>query len=196
MDEQSWVALPPVTISERVAALPPGMHWSGILTGGRGAGKSTWCAALAEDARARGLSVAGLLSRAIFDNDNLPLAERVKVRIDLVDLASDAARVLATPGDPDAEGHGMRWHFHDDTITWGNQVLASVSGADLVIIDELGPLELTHGRGLTAGLALLDKCAYSCVAIVVVRPELLSQAQQRWPSAAVLTVPAWGRSGG
>ncbi len=181
----------PEQVLTQVAALPPGARWLGILTGGRGAGKSTWCAVLAEAARARGLAVAGVLSRAVFADEGLPPADRVKVRIDLVDLATGAAHVLATPGDPETEGHGMRWHFHDEAVAWGNQVLACVGGADLVIIDELGPLELTHGRGLTAGLALLDARGYS-VGLVVVRPELVPQAQQRWPDAEVITVPAWG----
>ncbi len=171
--------------------MPRGARWLGILTGGRGAGKSTWCGTLVEQAHERGLRVAGVLSRAIFDDDSLPPAERVKVRIDLVDLATGVARVLATPGDPVAEGHGMRWHFHDETVVWGNQVLALAGSADLVIIDELGPLELTHGRGLTAGLALLDAQRHNA-AVVIIRPELVPQAQQRWPNAHVFTVPAWG----
>lgn len=181
----------PEQVLAHIAALSAGAPWLGILTGGRGAGKSTWCAALADSARARGISVAGVLSRAVFDDDSLPPAERVKVRIDLVDLGTGAAHVLATPGNPDAEGHGMRWHFHDETIAWANQVLASVGDANLVIIDELGPLEMTHGRGLTAGLALLDERRYS-VGLVVIRPELVPEAQKRWPEAEVFTVPAWG----
>ena len=189
----------PEQVLAQMAALPAGTRWQGILTGGRGAGKSTWCFTLAEAARSRGFSVAGVLSRAIFANDSFPPAER-KVRIDLVDLTTGDARTLATPGDPDAEGHGMRWHFHNETIAWGNAALeaagAATSGshrgaADLLIIDELGPLELTHGRGLTAGLALLDERGYS-FAVVVIRPELVPQAQQRWPDAEVFTVPAWG----
>jgi nucleoside-triphosphatase len=199
MDDQGRAALPPATICERVAALPPGARWLGILTGGRGAGKSTWCAALAQAARARGLSVGGVLSRAVFDDERLPVPQRIKLRIDLVDLATGDTRVLATPGDAAAEGHGLRWHFYDEAIAWGNGALeanaaleanGAEDGAHLVIIDELGPLELTHARGLTAGLALLDKGAYRA-AVVVIRPELLEAAVARWPGAEVVAVPAW-----
>lgn len=183
-------AVSPGEICDLITTLPSDRRWLGILTGWRGRGKTTWCSALASVARARGLAVAGLLSPAIFDTDSLPVAERIKLRIDLVDLATGYSRVLATPGDPHAEGHGMRWHFIQETIAWGNAALSSADAADLVIIDELGPLELTHGRGLTAGVALLDEHRYSC-AVAVIRPELVAQAQARWPEAVVLTVPAW-----
>lgn len=183
-------AVSPGEICDLLTTLPSGRRWLGILTGWRGRGKTTWCSALASVARARGLAVAGLLSPGIFDTNSLPVAERIKLRIDLVDLATGYSRVLATPGDPHAEGHGMRWHFIQETIAWGNAALSSADAADLVIIDELGPLELTHGRGLTAGVALLDEHRYSC-AVVVIRPELVAQAQARWPEAVVLTVPAW-----
>lgn len=183
-------AVSPGEICDLITTLPSDRRWLGILTGWRGRGKTTWCSALASVARARGLAVAGLLSPAIYDTDSLPVAERIKLRIDLVDLATGYSRVLATPGDPHAEGHGMRWHFIQETIAWGNAALSSADAADLVIIDELGPLELTHGQGLTAGLSLLDEHRYSC-AVAVIRPELVAQAQARWPEAVVLTVPAW-----
>jgi len=183
-------AVSPGEICDLITTLPSDRRWLGILTGWRGRGKTTWCSALASVARARGLAVAGLLSPGIFDTNSLPVAERIKLRIDLVDLATGYSRVLATPGDPHAEGHGMRWHFIQETIAWGNAALSSADAADLVIIDELGPLELTHGRGLTAGLSLLDERRYT-FAVAVIRPELVAQAQARWPEAVVLTVPAW-----
>ena len=84
----------------------------------------------------------------------------------------------------------MRWHFEEETLAWGNEALAAAGEADLVLIDELGPLELTHGRGLSAGPALLDggRCR---AAVVVIRPELLEQARARWSRAELLAVPAW-----
>ncbi|MHB1317360.1 MAG: nucleoside-triphosphatase [Anaerolineae bacterium] len=186
----------PEQVAAHVAALPPGARWLGILSGWRGAGKSTWCAALAEAARTRGLAVAGVLSRAVFADDRLPPAEREKTRIDLIDLATGAVSVLATPAEVGSENHGMRWHFDEATVAWGNAVLGGAGVADgvfaeLVIIDELGPLELTHGRGLTAGLDLLDARRYRA-AIAVIRPELLDAALARWPEAEVIGVPQWG----
>ncbi len=181
--------LSPEALLERIRALAPDERWLGILTGPRGAGKTTWCAALARVARARGLSVAGVLSPATFA-PRTPGGDPIKVRIDLLDLATGQARELATPADPALEGHGMRWHFEAETIAWGNARLEAGGPADLWIIDELGPLEITHARGLTAALDRLDSGCYRA-AVVVIRPELLAWACARWPAAAVLTVPAW-----
>jgi nucleoside-triphosphatase len=184
--------LTPEQVVSLVVALPPGARWLGILTGWRGAGKTTWCAALAAAARARGLSVAGVLSPAVFADG----APGVKVRIDLTDLATGDTRVLATPAGSEGDkhgampSHGLRWHFCQETVEWGNAALEAARGADLVIIDELGPLEFTHGRGLVAGLALLDRDDYRA-AIAVIRPELLASALTRWPEATVITVPGW-----
>jgi nucleoside-triphosphatase THEP1 len=153
------------------------------VTGGRGSGKSRWCARLVERSRRRGWRVAGVLSPAAMAGDH-------KVGIDLVDVTTGDGRRLADLRHGAGEGATTeRWRFSDAALAWGNEILrrAGEDRADLLVIDEIGPLELNRGTGLGAALALVDglPCGVACV---VVRPSLLAAALQRWPSALVLDV--------
>ncbi len=159
-----------------------------LLTGQRGVGKSTWCAALAKLAQRHGWHVEGIWSPAV-------LVQGVKIAIDLEDLATGERRRLATGlGNEARSAYGLRWHFDEGTLAWGNAVLVKVDKADLLILDELGPLEFTHGEGLTEGIRLLDGGRYQ-LAVAVIRPELLPQARRRWPGAWIVTPPNRGAPG-
>jgi len=161
-----------------------------IVTGARGSGKSRWCAALVASARARGLRVAGVASPAVLEGGALVGQGVRKVAIDLVDLASEERRRLAVVRRADEPGTAtQRWRFDEDALAWGNERLRAAAGADvdLLVVDELGPLEFVRGVGFTEGLAAIDAGAYT-VACVVVRPALVDEALRRWPDATVLDV--------
>jgi len=165
-----------------------------IVTGARGSGKSRWCAAVAAAARARGLRVAGVASPAVFEGGGTAggsLGQR-KVAFDLVDLGSGDRRRLADVRRADEPGTStQRWRFDESALAWGNAALrAATTGAeppDLLLVDELGPLEFARGVGLTEGLAAIDAGRYA-VACVVVRPALVDDALRRWPDATVVDV--------
>ena len=149
-----------------------------FLSGSPGAGKSTWCLELAEAARASGLVVGGLISPAV-------LVDGRKTGIDLVNLASGECRRLAVRRGEAEEGfRTARWVLDPGVLAWGNQQLQALPPGDILILDELGPLEMEQGRGLAAGLALIEKRQMPRI-VAVVRPALLPIARQRWP---------WGRT--
>jgi len=177
-------ALPPHP-EELVAAwgsLPAGSL--ALLTGGRGAGKTRWCEALARSAHEAGLAIAGLLSPAVVIGGE-------KRAIDLLDLATGERRLLAERARPDLPGTaGLGWHFEPEALAAGNAALERVGACDLLLVDELGPLELGRGSGFTAAFDLLDARRYG-LAIVVVRPALVAAAEARWPGAA----PLWDLGG-
>lgn len=151
-----------------------------LVTGERGLGKSTWCTALVAYARLRGHTTQGVLSPAVFDGED-------KVGIDLIDLRRDERRRLAVLREPGTNGVVTpRWHFDAGVLNWGDQILSRVSADhDLLVIDELGPLEFNRGEGWQSGLRVLDSGRYQ-VAFVVVRPELIPQAHARWPHSQIL----------
>ena len=155
-----------------------------IVTGARGTGKSLWCAAVAEAARARGLRVAGVSSPAVIEGGR-------KTAIDLVDLGTGQRRRLAEVRRADEPGTAtQRWRFAEPALAWGNEVLRAAAegpGVDLLLVDELGPLEFVRGEGFTDGLMALDARRYA-VALVVVRPALVDEALRRWPDALVVDV--------
>lgn len=161
-----------------VPPAPQPQRW--IVTGRRGAGKTTFCRKLAERARALGWDVAGLLSPAVLGAG--------KTGIVALDLRHGESRLLAS-AEPRA-GYALRlgmWWFDPDTLAWGNQVLAAALPCDLLIVDEIGPLELELGQGWSAALEVLAGVSYR-LALVVVRPEYCADFQERWPGSQVLTI--------
>ena len=153
-----------------------------ILTGSRGSGKTTLCRELAAAARRSGADVAGVLSPASFVGTR-------KVGIEAMDLRSGETRPLARRHDSARPGtlELCSWSFDERVLAWGNALLQSATPCDLLVVDELGPLELLEGRGWTAGLDAVDSGGYDR-ALVVVRPGLLEQARARWPRAVLVDV--------
>jgi ABC-type cobalamin/Fe3+-siderophores transport system ATPase subunit len=150
-----------------------------IVTGLSGAGKTTWCKQLAALAEERGLSVVGILSPGIFEDGR-------KIGIAVKDLHSGEKYQLAKlRDDGDAELATPRWSFDPEILNWANDRLRLGPVGDLLIIDELGPLEFLRDEGLLAGLARIDSGQYK-VACVVIRSSLLPKALQRWPHAMVI----------
>lgn len=138
-----------------------------VLTGPSGSGKSTACQEAVRLARLGGRSVAGLLTLRRFEAGRL-------TGIDVLDLASGDRRPLAEldrATDGPATDH---WHFHRDGIAWGSSRLASPAAADLVLVDELGPLELVRGQGWSGAFDAL--CApWVRLGVAVVRPALVER---------------------
>ncbi len=88
----------------------------------------------------------------------------------LEDVATGQRRLLAHVAAPAEASVGI-WRFLEATLAWGNAVLAAAADADLLVIDEIGPLELETGRGLTAAFPAL--CSGKArTAVVAVRPRL------------------------
>ncbi len=152
-----------------------------IVTGDRGAGKTTFCTRLIELARSAGKSIGGVVSPAV-------VVEGEKIGIDVIDLHTNERRRLADRFNAQNRGpNTQRWSFHADSVAWGNAVLRAATPCDVLIVDELGTLEFDRGEGWLAGLAALDAGDYR-LGVVVIRPELLLRAQQRWPWARVFTI--------
>jgi len=108
-----------------------------------------------------------------------------KTGIDLVDLKSGERKQLATlRGIGSAQTATQKWVFNDGVIQWGNLILSQAVPCQLLVIDELGPLELERGMGLLAGLAAINSLNYS-VALVVIRPLLVPTALNLMPEAKV-----------
>ena len=65
-----------------------------------------------------------------------------------------------------------RWRLRDEALSWADAALREACPTDLLIVDEVGPVELLHRRGTLPGLrlALAGPCE---LAVVVVRPWLV-----------------------
>lgn len=147
-----------------------------LLSGQRHSGKTSLCRRLAEAVRERGLSAGGILSPAVIENGEC-------VGYDVVDLATGRTRRLASLGGPGVEQVGS-FHFTAEGLSLGRAALAAATLAtpDLVIVDEVGPLELA-GQGWGAHLPPL--AATATVTVFSVRPSLTRSVAERWPPAFV-----------
>jgi nucleoside-triphosphatase len=165
-----------------------------LLTGDSGVGKTTWCLQLIDQARQGGIHVTGLVSPIVLDAGH-------KVGIDLMEVSTGECRRLALhrqdlgqkfSNDPGTST--MNWTFDPAVFAWGNQILVNLGACELLVLDELGPLELSENKGLIAGLKCIDDRRYQ-TACVVIRPSLLSTALERWPWGKILRVTGLSTKG-
>lgn len=152
-----------------------------IISGWRGAGKTTLCRRLIEAARSRGWQVSGLLCPAV-------VVDGVKTGIEVENLQTQEHRLLAHHSDTQpAEIRTKGYAFDSIVLEWGNEILKNSQTSGLFVMDELGPLELIRNEGWTEGIYALDRRAFR-LALVVIRPELLQVAEQRWSPQTVVQV--------
>jgi len=140
-----------------------------IVTGWRGSGKTTFCQEMLLSARAAGWDTAGLLSPAVFQ-------DAVKESIWAEDIRSSEKHLLAA-AHPQTESDLAfgDWYFNRKTLAWGNQVLKSSVPCDLLVIDELGPLEFKLSLGWVSALDVIHSRQFR-LGLVVIRPELFDEA--------------------
>jgi nucleoside-triphosphatase THEP1 len=75
----------------------------------------------------------------------------------------------------------MRWgpyRFVPSSLKWGAKLLARAKPCDLLVVDELGPLELELSKGFANSLDVLAGGGFS-LALVVVRPGLINELKAR-----------------
>ena len=152
-----------------------------MWTGPKHSGKTTTLAQLIDRARLKGISVAGILAPSIYVHDKL-------IGFDIVDLRTLQRCSLARLDVPGRECVG-EFVFTDQGLELGRSALefTTDSTADLIIIDEYGPLELAH-RGWRPQTDRLIAGASGTV-LLVVRDELVDRVVRTYPQTAALIVP-------
>lgn len=145
-----------------------------MVTGSAGVGKTTFCRLLDAHARKAGWNVSGILSPAVMQGG-------IKLGIMVEDLLSGASRPLASKfqWSPFRARVG-RWFFDPEALAWGNWVLETCPPCDLLIVDEIGPLELKFGCGWISALELFRQADYR-LGVVVVRGKLREKARALLP---------------
>lgn len=142
-----------------------------VLTGESGCGKTTLCVRVVESIKARGLDVAGVLT--------LPrLASGEKIGMDVEDIRTGERCALAERAVADQGTANLTWKFDEMGLARGAQILRGSTPCDVLVIDELGPLELIHNQGWISALAVLQAGNYRA-ALVVIRPGLIENFQRQ-----------------
>ena len=150
-----------------------------LVTGSRGAGKTTFCNALVKAAREAGWKVSGIVSQPVYEDSQ-------RTGIDAEDLSTGEKRRLAVRSDQPTPG-AKHWQFDETAIAWGNQVFQTSLPCDLFVVDELGPLEFEHNAGWQAALTAVDSNQYA-IGIVVIRSEMLGHVLLRWSAANLVEI--------
>lgn len=143
-----------------------------LLTGPRGSGKTTAAAAVVERARAAGLQVAGVLAPGTVRDGR-------RWSFDAVDLRTGRRAPLGTRDHPAGWIDLGGFRVAPEGIELGRRALSApaVRGADLVVVDEVGPWELA-GEGW--GPALDRLVAGDLPLLLVVRESLEEAVVDRW----------------
>ena len=145
-----------------------------IWTGPKHSGKTTAVEALAQDARAAGFSVAGLMAPSVHRGGRL-------IGFDVVDLRTGARAPLARRGAA-AGPHVGDYGFLADGLEAGERALgAAAHSAEMVVVDEFGPLEL-RGEGWRAGTDSLVARAEGLI-VLVVREKLVDAVRRLYAGA-------------
>ncbi|MBN1976459.1 MAG: hypothetical protein JW918_03575 [Anaerolineae bacterium] len=143
-----------------------------ILTGERGVGKTTACQESVALAKAKGYTCGGILTLTQPDGE-----------LDVTDVTSGETRRLTLPPDVKPAIVQGRFHFAPETIGWGNAILAEAAPCQLLVVDELGPLELERKGGWQKAFDVLRRGNFA-LALVVIRSELVVKAQLWLPISA------------
>jgi nucleoside-triphosphatase THEP1 len=149
-----------------------------LWTGGKHCGKTTRAAEFVHAARNVGFHVAGLLAFSVYDGQKL-------IGFDVFDVQSKTRVPLARRRD-----EGDRFAFAQEGFAFGACVLASqaAQSADLVIVDEFGPLELS-GKGWRESVDRLLTLSDALI-LLVVRQELIRRVQQLYANVPTQQVAA------
>ena len=178
-----------------------------LLTGEVQIGKTRWLESLVTELADRGVPCAGVLAPGQWvpsEGEHADANGFEKLGIDNVRLPSGARIPFARRGDLaradgtfDEESQAAKaelaWHIDDAAIDRVNAHFneiathASVAAPGLLIVDELGRLEIWRGGGLTSAMALLAQGPTTTFphALAVVRDYLLDDAEallaEAWP---------------
>lgn len=153
-----------------------------FITGGKGAGKSLLIGQIVDEIRKNGLNIGGLHSPGIYKGDK-------KIGISVKNLRSCETKQLAryNPG-WDPKMLIREWEFDEEAVLWGNDILANQAlPCDVLIVDEIGYLELEKTLGWVSIFDILKRNDYSC-AYIVVCESLLGLALQNWEGARIVRI--------
>jgi nucleoside-triphosphatase THEP1 len=144
-----------------------------LLTGPVGVGKTTVAERVVSLAQRQGLACAGLLAPAMLNRCGQ------KAGIWGVDVLTGQRRILART-DRDLGGPGVGpYSFDAAALAWAVDIVERAVGAcDLVLVDEIGKLELWRDAGLAPVLPRLA-LGEATRSLVLVRDFLLAELQEK-----------------
>ncbi|NHM15197.1 hypothetical protein GMI69_00710 [Eggerthellaceae bacterium zg-887] len=180
-----------------------------LVTGDRQVGKTRWLERLVEACERQGMTCKGVVCPGVWQPDECGGLAKVGIEALLLPEHENipfACKRGLSPEAPapshQADAAKLVWRIYDEAIERINKQFDDIAAQglgerDLLVVDEIGVLELVFGKGFASALALLDApvckagpgqaggCCVGAHAAVIVRPELIEDAKKRF-------APAWG----
>ena len=138
-----------------------------LITGERQVGKTTACLRAVTLMRQAGLEVSGLVTTRTG-------CHALSVR----ELHTGAVYPLTLPFEDPTDRTLMNFRMDPEAMARSGTSLARAFPTDVVVIDELGPLEFRRGEGWVEAFDYLRRGRYH-LGVLVVRPELLVAGVRR-----------------
>jgi nucleoside-triphosphatase THEP1 len=145
-----------------------------LLTGPQGSGKTGCVLSLADALRREEVSVAGFASICV-------TGQGYRTGYDVRNLRNGQQTPLCRIDAPDRGMRAGQFSFFPEAFDFGVQALQdgiTAAGTDLMIMDELGPLEL-EGKGWAAALQKMLESNTKTL-LMTVRPSLVERILSRW----------------
>jgi nucleoside-triphosphatase THEP1 len=144
-----------------------------IITGEIHLGKTTFTQSIITDLIEQKIRIAGFLSKGINENGT-------RTGYNLFDIeSSEQTELCSTVKDKSRINYGQ-YYFNNDAILKGNEILNSdnLSDKQLIVIDEVGPLELT-GNGWSIAIENLTR-SITTPQLWVVRKSIVKKIARKW----------------
>lgn len=165
-----------------------------IITGTKGAGKSTLAEKTTAQLSMRGITVKGILAPEYLENGK-------RAGYWLMDAGSGEKTLLCRRQEKPGSGAPGPFYFYPDALASGQRILIGKEGesghADpdrdrqasrvVTVVDELGSFEL-QGQGWAESMDLLERDGGPM--LWVVRESLIAKILQRWPAESHFIYPA------
>ncbi len=131
-----------------------------IVTGKINSGKSTVALQIIDSFNKKGLTTAGITTKAEYNGG-------IKSRYYTVDLKSGERYLLASEDPMDTDLFFGRFYFSVEAFEKASDILQRSMDADVILIDEIGPLEYSE-KGYYKDLCLLTN-EFAGILILVIR---------------------------
>jgi nucleoside-triphosphatase THEP1/energy-coupling factor transporter transmembrane protein EcfT len=151
-----------------------------VVTGPTGSGKTPLVASVVEALIARAVPVAGFLQPAIVEDGE-------KVGFSVRDVRTGETVALARRTGPGDGAFGTSFEFFDEGFELGRRALKEVPSGAIMILDELGPVEL-RGGGHWPAVAQVLRTAEIGGLVVVVRRTLVPALVEALDAGDVVVV--------
>lgn len=148
------------------------------ITGYSGSGKTGISREIIDILYLKPIKIAGFISQAIiFENE--------KRTIQVLNLETKEEKPLAQLARDRLSADFGKWNFNQKTIEWVINSLSTVTNCDLLVMDEIGPLEIEMHKGWHTIFDDIDRIDFKAC-LITFRPKYTAYFQEKYPDIHIV----------